>query len=98
MTVREKHPLAGQTVRLNVAVDDPDHLNGQKYWIEDWWINVMGKSWQRCDGNIACMKYAMRNGLGGLPLDDEVVYGKVGPYGLLIHVSELGEVVEAAHG
>ena len=33
-------------------------------------------------------------GFSGLPVDDEVVYGKVGPFGHLLHVSELGEIVQ----
>ena len=27
-------------------------------------------------------------------MDDEVVYGKVGAFGKLVHVSELGEVID----
>lgn len=89
---REKHELAGKTVILNCK-PDPDNLNGQQFVIEDWQENVFGKSWMFCDGNPACLKYAMRSVMSGLPMDNEVVYGKVGPFGHLIHVSELGEVV-----
>lgn len=90
---REKHELAGKTVILNCK-SDPDNLNGQEFVIEDWWENVSGKSWMLCNGNPACLKYAMRGSMAGLPTDNEVVYGKVGLFGHLIHVSELGEVVE----
>lgn len=96
---RDKHPLAGKTVRLNcksspgVRSDLTNELDGKKYTIEDWWINVSGKSWMHSDGNIACLKYAMRSAEAGLPTDNEVVYGHVGPYGHLVHVSELGEVL-----
>jgi len=64
---------------------DPDNLNGQVFHIEDWWINVGGKSWMVCNGNPTCLKYAMRSGFSGLPLDDKVVYGKVGAFGHLVH-------------
>ena len=39
----EKHPLAGQTVTLNCK-PDPDNLNGQQFQVEDYWMNVAGKS------------------------------------------------------
>ncbi|MBM0275137.1 hypothetical protein [Micromonospora tarensis] len=84
--MRDRSPLAGQTVtiRADVAV-----LGGQEYRVEDWWQNVYGGSWMTADGNPAAMKYGFRAGLAGLPLDDEVLYGKVGPLGHLVHVSEI---------
>jgi hypothetical protein len=42
-----------------------------------------------CDGNPACLIYALRSGLMGLPTDDEVLYGKVGIFGHLVHISEI---------
>jgi hypothetical protein len=87
-----KHPLAGKVVVLKCKTD-PDGLNGQKFVVEDWWQNVAGKSWMFCDGNPACLKYAMRSALSGLPTDNNVVYGKVGSFGHLVHESELGEAV-----
>lgn len=93
--MRDTHPLAGKTVRLKLKADGLDNLKtGDLYRIEDWWQNVSGKSWMFCDGNPACMIYGMRGGMAGLPNDNEVVYGKVGAYGHLIHISELGEVVD----
>ena len=90
---KDAHPLAGKTVTLKLIAPDPN-LDGKEYRIEDWWDRIAGKSWGACDGNPACLKYAMRTGFGGgVPSNDEVVYGKVGPYGHLIHVSELGEEV-----
>ena len=85
---RERHALAGKTVTLRYK-DDPDHLNGQEYRLEDWWTNVAGQSWMWCQGNPACLKYAIRGAMSGLPTDNEVVYGKVGPFGHLVHESEL---------
>jgi len=88
--IREKHPLAGKTVKLKCA-PDPDELDGKHYWIEDWWVNVSDKSWMFCVGNPACLKYAVRSAFSYLPLDDEVLYGKVSGLGHLIHVSEIEE-------
>jgi len=90
MTKREPHPLAGKTVALKSK--DPK-LNGAVYRLEDWWVNVSGdgKGWGECFGNPACLIYARRSGTAGLPPNDEVVYGKVGAFGHLVHVSEIGE-------
>jgi hypothetical protein len=43
------------------------------------------------DGNWAAMHYALRSALVEpmLPIDDEVVYGKIGAFGHIVHVSEL---------
>lgn len=79
----DKHPKAGQTVEIMKG----EHA-GKEYRVEDWWDRVGGKSWMYCDNNWACMNYGVRSGLEGLPTDNEVVYGKIGAYGHLIHVSE----------
>lgn len=84
----EKHPLAGQTVKI---ADHVPEIGGQSYIIEDWWDRLIGKSWGDCDGNPACIRYAIRTGVqqNPVPMDDEVLYGKIGAYGNLVHVSEL---------
>jgi hypothetical protein len=95
-TRRPSHPLAGRTVK--VALKTAPHqllVDGCEFVIEDWWENVGGGSWMWAQGNPACLGYAIRAGLGGLPTDDDVVYGKVGPLGYLVHRSELGEEVPA---
>lgn len=80
----DPHPLAGQTVTVDLG-------NGpQAYEIEDWWDRVSGGSWMYADGNPAALKYALRSA-GRTPIDDEVVYGKVGPFGHLVHVTEIKE-------
>jgi len=91
----EPHPLAGKTVTLNDNAKDPVRgivMPGEQFRIEDYWDRLMGKSWGVCDGNPAALQYALRAGMTGLPVDDEVVYGKIGAFGHLVHVSELGEV------
>jgi hypothetical protein len=87
---RDPHPLAGKTVTIKSG-----KFAGEKYRLEDWWQNVSGMSWKVSQGNPAALSYAMRSVLkDNLPIDDEVVYGKIGPYGHLVHVSELGEAIE----
>jgi hypothetical protein len=80
---------AGRTYKLDVK-----GVDGTEIRVEDWWDRVSGGSWQTAQGNPAALHYAIRTGLAGLgyvPPDDEVVYGKIGGLGHLVHVSELGE-------
>jgi len=85
-----QHPLAGKTVRLKKVLDDAEFV------IEDWWIRVSGQSWMDPIDpvNPAALQYALRVDLARLPFDDQVVYGKVGGFGVLVHESEIGEIVE----
>lgn len=93
----DPHPLAGQTVTLrcrthgNGAADNlTPRIDGQEYQVEDWWDRVTGGSWMTADGNPAALQYAIRSGLNGiLPTDNDVVYGKVGGLGFIVHASEL---------
>ncbi|MCW2768503.1 MAG: hypothetical protein JWO11_4462 [Nocardioides sp.] len=86
MSAREPSAYAGKTVKIRA---DVARLGGQEYRVEDWWINVFGASWMHADGNPAAMQYGIRSALGGLPLDNEVLYGKVGGLGVLVHISEI---------
>lgn len=79
----EPSPLAGHYV--TVTVDGKEYL----YHVEDWWDHLAGESWMYAEGNPAALKYAMRAGLAGLPVDDEVLYGKIGGLGHLVHISEI---------
>jgi hypothetical protein len=87
----DSHPAAGETVILSKAKDPHRNLveAGEEFRIEDWWDKLTGQSWMTSEGNPAALMYAFRAGMAGLPVDDEVVYGKIGPYGHLVHVSEL---------
>jgi hypothetical protein len=93
MIHKESSPLAGKTVKIKQTVKHPQQsdFGGSDFRVEDWWDKVAGKSWMFCDGNPACMVYAIRAGLSETPLptDDEVLYGKVGPFGHLVHISEI---------
>lgn len=87
-------PLAGKKVKIK---DQANELGGKLILVEDWWDRIAGKSWMNCDGNPACLNYAMRTGLSRVhvPTNNEVVYGKIGGLGHLIHITELEEQTEA---
>lgn len=78
----EPSPLAGKTV--SIAKGD---LAGSTITIEDWWDRIAGKSWMHCNGNPTCLAYAARD--LDAPLNDDVVYGKIGMFGVLVHVTFL---------
>lgn len=63
-----------------------------EYRVEDWNDRVFGQSWMDMTGHPASLVYAMRSAVAGLPLDNDVVYGKIGHLGHLIHTSELAQV------
>ncbi len=103
MSHAEQHPLSGKTVKIdtlhipNMSAAFParDITDGM-YWVEDWADRLFTNGWDQHarEGNPACLQYAMRRAQEGFPMDDEVVYGKVGSFGYLLHVSELGEVLK----
>lgn len=83
------YPRAGQTVKVHPKYPVGDLIDGADYHVEDYWHVITGKSWQIADRNPAAIQYAVRAGFSDLPLDDEVVYGKIGALGYLVHVSEI---------
>jgi hypothetical protein len=63
---------------------------GAQYEVEDWWDRLSGgTSWMFSNGNMACLHYALRSALAGLPPDDEVLYGHINNLGHLVHVTEV---------
>lgn len=93
--IRNVSPYAGMTVKVKDSIG-PDPLTGQilagqDFTIEDWWQNVSGLSWMDSDGNPAALNYGFRIGLCGhsVPLNNEVLYGKIGMLGCLLHITEL---------
>lgn len=82
------HPLAGQTVTVTAALHS-DEPGDHEFRVEDWNDRLFGVSWMDMQGHPASLVYAMRSAMAGLPLDNEVVYGKVQGFGHLVHVSEI---------
>lgn len=92
----EPSPLAGKTVHIR---DDADHpqieMGGAEFRVEDWWDRVYGDSWMDAVGNPAALIYAFRTGFAPyeVPTDNEVLYGKIGAFGHLVHVTEIKELM-----
>ena len=96
------HHWAGKTLQLRPGVQDPTQgkvVAGARFLVEDWWDRVNGRSWTDCAGNIAAFNYGIRIlTLGNIALDDEVVYGKIGPFGHLVHQTELSPPSDGTSG
>lgn len=90
---RERHPLAGQTVRLKDSIGRfmTGEADGAEFVVEDWADSVMGCSIWALNGNPAALEYAVRIGANGnnVPIDNNSVYGKVGGFGHIVHDSEI---------
>lgn len=83
--------LAGKTVTVTTKLPLFNQQSTTvEYLVEGSWKELTGGSWMVANGNPACMSYAIRGGLSGLPIDDNVLYGHT-PDGLghLVHVSEI---------
>ncbi|MDZ7895345.1 MAG: hypothetical protein U5M50_10530 [Sphingobium sp.] len=78
----EPSPVAGKQLLIIAGPYAGDTIR-----IEDWWDRVAGKSWMDCDGNPACLRYAIDR-VGSAPIDNDVLYGG----GRLVHVSWLAGV------
>ena len=94
----ETHPQSLTTVQL---IKELDHNlmgvlpAGTDFRIEDWWDHLTGGSWMNAKSNPAALMYAIRSAVMQIPIDDEVVYGKIGIYGVLVHVSELPDPTDS---
>lgn len=90
----EASPLAGTTVRIREGVKDPVQgavVGGAEYRVEDWWDRVGSQPWGMAQDNPACLHYAMRiiSQDPAIPVDGDVLYGKIGYFGHLVHISEV---------
>lgn len=85
---RERFSHAGETVKIKKEVPG---FGGADFRVEDYYENVNGASWMDDIWVPAVRIYARRIGCQGfrVPIDNEVVYGKIGAFGYLFHVSEL---------
>lgn len=95
-TSRPSHPLAGQTVEIRPHAP-VTFRDGALFVVEDWWENLDGERWTvSClGGRPAALIYGLRavDNESNLrpefePVDD-VVYGKIGAFGHILHDSEL---------
>lgn len=91
MIHKKPSEYAGKTVKLKATTVG---MRGKLFEVEDYWDRVDGKSWMNCVGSIAVLSYSIRAGVANnlgiaIPLNDEVLYGKIDGDGHLIHVCEL---------
>lgn len=92
MSHTSQHPNAGQTVTVTPGAPVFGHQDTTPFTfrIEDWNDRVFGQSWEVMAGHPASLGYALRAAQAGLPLDNEVVYGKdADGIGHLVHVNEI---------
>lgn len=87
------HMFAGKEVQIKNG-----ELKGNYYVIEDYWDRIDEKDWSDPNrrGNPACLLYSRRIAFQDfqVPRDNEVLYGKIGMMGFLVHEKEL-EVIPA---
>lgn len=89
-THNTSHPMARQVAKVEIKTDNPwIPVGTHDATIEDWWDVMTGSSWMYAEGNPAAIIYAARSAFSGLPMDDEVLYVKIGALGHLIHQTEL---------
>jgi len=96
MAHAESHPKAGRVVKIKQNVTHPQvsDFGGSEYRVEDWWDRVAGeqKSWITLaeQGHPAAIIYGIRVAANSdIPEDNEVLYGKVGAFGHMVHVTEI---------
>lgn len=91
--MREPHPLSFSKVEVHLR--QPGGVQIDNLLILDWWSNISGgTSWRNSVGVPICLQYAGRAGATHLPHDDDVILGQIDETECLVHVSELGEVME----
>ena len=92
--MRAKSQYSGKTVKVKNGVTiKGESIGGDDFRVEDWAENVLGCPWFMANGNPAAIIYAVRvneRTAFGIPMvDNEVLYGKLGGMGFLLHINEL---------
>ncbi|QDM55862.1 hypothetical protein SEA_MAGICMAN_45 [Gordonia phage MagicMan] len=81
------HELAG--TQVPAVLRTVEGLKPVTVAVDDYWDRKAQTSWKTATDSRHALTYALRAGLSGLPLDDEVLLCIVGPGTQLVHVSEL---------
>jgi hypothetical protein len=92
MPHRTRHPAAGTTVTVTPAAPLWNHSGTDPllFTVDDWADRVWESSWTLMKGNLTALGYAVRFGVGRLPLDDDVVYGQdERGFSYLVHSTEI---------
>lgn len=90
----EKYKYEGQKMKVVKGagrLSTREKADGMTFVAEDYWMNITGKSWKHVEGNPAIVEYIVRsmNNIQPPPMDERVVYGKIGNFGHLFHENEL---------
>ena len=87
----KKSPLYQKEVKIKPHVYhfQIKNFGGSIIKIDDWWDRMSGGSWMEWNEYAVCTIYAMRVVLNDIPSDNNVLYGKIGDSGYLVHISEL---------
>lgn len=90
----EPHPLAGQEIQTDLKAVHPQLGDSMIHTaiVEDWWDRLTGNTWYQSynQGNPAAMVYGIRTMFAeDIPLGDDVLYVKIGPFGHIIHDTEI---------
>jgi hypothetical protein len=88
----ERHPYANRVVLLSNNAQDPldrKVVPGTDFVVLDWADRCFGSPWRTVRYPVTGA-YAVRVELAELPIDDEVVYGRIGSTYYLVHETELG--------
>lgn len=90
MSHEYKNELSGKTVQVKFKHPHPQlNTRTAEFVVEDWWDRISDTGWQETYGSPVVVIYAERRKFDDLPLDEEVIYGKVGYFGYLVHASEI---------
>lgn len=93
MSATTKHEWAGLTLKFKKPFIDHFGNEHKDFHVEDLWYNFYNTNWflNASQGNMACVNYMTRVMKDDLPRDEvrDVLYGKTGPFGNLVHASEL---------
>lgn len=86
--MRDPCPYAGQTVKLRA---DAAEIGGYDFEVQDWFDRTAGVGWRKAldAGDPRAIGYNVRRGLGDLPDNDDVLFGRVDGVGRLVHLSEI---------
>jgi len=86
--------LKGKTVKIKKEVFEPntDFFISENFVVEDWYDRVRKKDWKReakFSTDCECLLYASRAESTNLPDDEQILYGKVGEWKHMMHISEI---------
>lgn len=93
---KSESPLRGVPVKLLDGLEaamtpsyETIELSGEEFVVDDWWDRVNGASWQDSTDKLSFTYNARQARAGYLPMDDEVLLGRIGNKEVLVHLAEI---------